>query len=115
MVPPHHQVGKAHVVVGGDLTLRHTRVHTLRKIKYKVEGSDWVRTNRELEREIWSRNIDRRVSTVKAHTLIRRSVNIREWAFGDRYGDSTGRSKLGPERLKSSFYLQGIRLLNSHY
>ena len=29
LVPPHHQVGKAHVVVGGDLALGHTRVHTL--------------------------------------------------------------------------------------
>ena len=44
--------------------------------------------------------MDRGVSTVKAHPFIRRSVNIREWAFGDRYGDSTGASKLGPETEK---------------
>lgn len=29
LVAPHHQVGKAHIVIGGDLALRHTRVHTL--------------------------------------------------------------------------------------
>lgn len=30
LVAPHHQVGETHVVVGGDLALGHTRVHTLR-------------------------------------------------------------------------------------
>jgi hypothetical protein len=28
---------------------------------------------------------------------------------------STGASKLGPERLKNSFYLKAIRLINSHH
>lgn len=29
LVAAHHQIGKAHIVVGGDLALRHTRVHAL--------------------------------------------------------------------------------------
>jgi hypothetical protein len=29
--------------------------------------------------------------------------------------NSTGASKLGPERMKNSFYLKAIRLLNIHH
>lgn len=36
LVAPHHQVGKAHIVVGGDLTLRNTGIHALTEDKKRV-------------------------------------------------------------------------------
>lgn len=36
LIASHHQVGKAHIVVGGDLALGHPRVHTLRGAEQHV-------------------------------------------------------------------------------
>lgn len=38
LVAPHHEVGEAHVVIGGHLALRHPGVHALRRTDEPLEG-----------------------------------------------------------------------------
>ena len=46
LVPPHHQVGKAHIVVRGDLTLWDTGVHTLQEERMGEEKREGNRERR---------------------------------------------------------------------